>query len=236
VRQLQPVAGEVDLFSAYAQPDPGVRVNFVASVDGAATLDGRSEGLSGPADKKLFRVLRALSDVVLVGAGTVRKEKYGPVRLATEHRSWRQARGLPPVPTLAVVSASLDLDPGSTLFAEAGARPLILTRDDAPSDRRAELSQVADILSGDSVHAWLRLLADRGLTRVLCEGGPRLLGALVVEGHVDELCLTVSPSMVGQVAPRIAESAVQAAQRHCNLLHVLEEDGYLFLRYAVRPA
>lgn len=235
VQQLSPIAGDVDLFAAYAHPDPGVRVNFVASLDGAATLDGRSDGLSGPADKQLFRVLRALSDVVVVGAGTVRIEKYGPVRLAADLRTWRQDHGLPAVPRMAVVSASLDLDPGSALFAEALTPPLILTREDAPADRRARLSRVAEVLAGDSVAAWLHLLSDRGLTRVLCEGGPRLFGTLLAQGHVDELCLTLSPSLVGRAALRIAEPAARATPRRFELLHVLEDDGFLFLRYAARP-
>lgn len=233
MHQLQP-AGDVDLFSAYAQPDPGVRVNFVASIDGAATLDGRSDGLSSPADKQVFRVLRALADVVLVGAGTARIEKYGPVRLAPDLRAWREANGLAAAPPLAVVSASLDLDPGSALFTDAVARPLILTRDDAPSDRRASLSEVADVLAGETAGAWLRLLADRGLTRVLCEGGPRLFGTLLDEGLVDELCLTLSPLMVGQAAPHIAEQLVPAVPHRFELLHVLVEDGFLFLRYVTR--
>lgn len=231
MRQLLPATDEADLFSAYAQPGPGVRVNFVASIDGAATLDGRSGGLSSQADKRVFRLLRTLADVVLVGAGTARVEKYGPVRLAPELQSWRQDHGLAPVPPLAVVSASLDLDPGSALFTEAVARPLILTRDDAPSDRRAGLSKVADVLTADSTSAWLRLLADRGLSRVLCEGGPRLFGTLLDDGLVDELCLTVAPVMAGQGAPRIAEQMVPAGPRRFGLLHVLEEDGFVFLRY-----
>lgn len=228
--------GDVDLFNVYAHPDPGVRVNFVASIDGAATLDGRSDGLSSPADKMLFRVLRALADVVLVGAGTARIEKYGPLRLPADLQGWREAHGIPAVPPLAVVSASLNLDPGSALFTEAVARPLILTRDDAPADRRARLSEVADILTGDSADTWLRQLADRGLARVLCEGGPRLFGTLIDEGLVDELCLTLSPLMAGQGAPHIAESMAPAAPRRFDLLHVLEEDGFLFLRYAATPA
>lgn len=227
--------GDADLFSAYAHSHPGVRVNFVASIDGAATLDGRSDGLSSPADRLLFRLLRALADVVLVGAGTARIEKYGAVRFPAELRSWREAQGMPAAPPLAVVSASLDLDPASAMFTEAVARPIILTRDDAPADRRARLSEVADVLTGDSAEAWLRLLADRGLAHVLCEGGPRLFGTLLHEGLVDELCLTLSPLMVGQGSPHIAEHLAPAAPRRFDLLHVLEDDGFLFLRYAAQP-
>lgn len=232
VHQLLPAPGEVDLFTAYSQPHPGVRVNFVSSADGAATLDGRSDGLSGPADKRLFRVLRAVCDVVLVGAGTARIEKYGPVRPPAGHQRWRQEQGMPRVPPLAVASASLALDPDSSLFTDAIVRPLVLTGPDAPADRVRRLSTVADVLIGDGIAPWLAQLADRGLTRVLCEGGPRLFGSLLTAGHVDELCLTLSPILSRQAAVSIAEPAIQAPPAPLRLVHVLEEDGFLFLRYA----
>ncbi len=236
MRQLLPSADVVDPFVAYAQRHPGVRVNFASSVDGAATVDGRSDGLSSPADKQLFRVLRALCDVVMVGAGTARIEKYGPVRPPAEHRQWRLEHGMPPVPPLAVVSASLALDTAGPFFAEAAVRPLVLTGPDAPPDRVRVLSAVADVLVGDTVTSWLAQLADRGLARVLCEGGPRLFGSLLTAGHVDELCLTLSPILSRQAAISIAEPQVQSRPTPLHLVHVLTEDGFLFLRYASKKA
>jgi len=234
MRQLQPGDEGVDLFAAYAQAGPGVRVNFVSALDGAATLDGRSGGLSGTADKLVFRVLRALADIVVVGAGTARTEGYGPVQLTDEHRRWRLANGMPPLPRLALVSRSLALDPAGRLFTEPDARPLILTGPDAPEPARQALAAVADIITGDDAAAWLAELADRGLTRVLCEGGPTLFGSLLAEDLVDELCLTLSPVLVRQQSPGITAHATGGEPLRLDLVHVLEEDGYLFLRYSVR--
>jgi riboflavin biosynthesis pyrimidine reductase len=234
MRRLMPASGDVDLFAAYEQSAPSLRVNFVASADGAATLDGRSGGLSGPADKAVFRLLRAMADVVLVGAGTVRIEGYGPVRLPPELRGWRQAHGLAPVPPLAVVSRSLALDPDSPLFAEAAVRPLVLTGPEPPAERSQALAAVADVIAAESAAAWISQLADRGLTRVLCEGGPRLLGTLLAEDLVDELCLTVAPLLARQQAPGIAEQPGGAGPLSLDLAHVLEDEGFLFLRYLIR--
>ncbi|PZS30031.1 MAG: pyrimidine reductase family protein [Pseudonocardiales bacterium] len=233
MRELLPRAGEVDLFAAYAQADPGLRVNFVSSADGAAALDGRSDGLSGPADKLVFRVLRALADVIVVGAGTARIEGYGAVRLPAEHRDWRGAHGMPPAPPLAVVSRSLALDPASPMFTEADVRPLVLTGPDAPTPARQALAEVADLITGGSAAEWRALLAERGLTRILCEGGPRLFGSLLAEDLVDELCLTLSPVLARQEAPGIAEQPGGDGPVRLGLVHVLEDDGYLFLRYTV---
>src|SRR5437899_1114982 len=149
MRQLLPrYAEEVDLDATYAVPDrPHLRANMVASVDGAASADGRSGGLSGPADKALFATLRGLTDVVLVGAGTVRAENYGPAHPSPKRRAWRRAMGLAEVPPIAVVSGRLDLDPAGRFFTEdVIARPLVLTCAAAPADRRGALAKVADVL------------------------------------------------------------------------------------------
>jgi len=225
----------VDLDEAYAAP-LGVRVNMVSSVDGAASREGLSEGLSGPADKRVFSVLRGLADVVLVGAGTARAEGYRPVRPRPERRQRRVASGLSPVPPLAVVSAALTLDPTAELFTGAEARTLVLTCESAPAGRREALAEVADVVvcgqSTVDIRAGLDSLAERGLRRVLCEGGPTLLGTLLAAGRVDEVCLTVAPLLLAGTAPRIATGppAVPASAR---LLHVLSEDDWLFLRYAL---
>ncbi|MEP6696720.1 MAG: pyrimidine reductase family protein [Pseudonocardiales bacterium] len=234
MRQLLRAGGEVDLFEAYSRPGPGLRVNFVSSADGAATIDGRSEGLSSPADKLLFRALRAMADVVVVGAGTARIEGYGPVKLSAEHQAWRTSQGMPPVPPLAVVSGSLALDPASRLFAEAAVRPLVLTGGHPALPAARALSVVADLIIGNSATAWVAELAGRGLTRILCEGGPRLFGTLLTADLVDELCLTIAPLLGRRPAPGIAEQAAGAVPTRLRLLHVLEDDGFLFLRYVAR--
>jgi riboflavin biosynthesis pyrimidine reductase len=240
MRLLLPRAEPLDhdaLVALYAPPDretPRVRVNFVASLDGAVTVDGYSEGLSGPADKLVFGILRAACDVLLVGAGTLRHEGYGPVRLSADRRARRAAEGLPEVPVLAVVSGRLDLSPAHPALAEAPRRPVVITHAASPADERAALAEVADVLvcGSDEVDlgAALDELASRGLRQVLCEGGPYLLSALHRADRVDELCLSVAPLLAGPGPGRITAGGPAQARRMA-LAHVAEEEGDLFLRY-----
>jgi len=231
LRQLTPKAIELDLFGLYAHSPATVRVNFVSSANGTATVDGRSAGLSGPGDRRLLQVLRALADVVVVGAGTVRAEGYGSVRPPGALQEWRRAHGMPPGPQLAVVSGSLALDPDSEVFSSTPVRPIILTGAHPPAARVDALSVVAEVVAADSPGRWLALLAERGMTRVLCEGGARLFGSLLAAGLVDELCLTLSPRLAAEDGPGVV--ARIAPPRPLSLMHVLEEDGFLFLRYAI---
>jgi riboflavin-specific deaminase-like protein len=224
-------ADDVDLAAAYAVPvTRHVRANFVASLDGAATLEGKSAGLSNDADRRLFHLLRALSDVVLVGAGTVRAENYGGARAA-------DGRTPPPI---AVVTRSCDLDPAARLFTDTRVRPIVLTCDASPADRRGRLADAADVIvAGDrdvDIASALDALADRGFNKVICEGGPHLLGWLVAADRLDELCLTLSPLIAGGSAGRIVDGLAGHVADPMHLLHVLEDDGHLFLRYSTaRP-
>lgn len=216
-----------------------VRFNFVSSVDGSATRGGLSGSLGDAADHRVFALLRRMTDVILVGAGTVRAEGYsGPLVSATDQQ-WRAARGLPPHPAVAYVSGSLDLDPDGGLFAQAPVRPLIFTAADADPARRRALSQVADVVSAGDSHvrpeAVRAELVARGLASVLCEGGPRLLGSFQAAGAVDELCLTLAPVLAGGTGPRISAGAPEAAAAGLQLRHVLRSGSTLLLRY-VRPA
>jgi riboflavin biosynthesis pyrimidine reductase len=215
---------------------PWLRVNFVTSLDGAVSREGYSEGLSGPADKLVFGLLRMLSDAVLVGAGTVRHERYGPVRMSPERRAWRLAHRLAEHPTLVVVSRRLDLDPTQTAFSEAPVRPIVLTDATAPQPRRDELAGVAEVVTcgtdGVDFKAGLALLRERGLHRVLSEGGPQVLGALAADDLLDELCLTLSPMLVGPGPGRITAGPASPDAREMALRHVLAADDMLLLRYA----
>lgn len=223
---------EVELLDLYDPPARSVRGGMVLSADGAAAHDGSSLPLSTAADKVVFRTLRAVADVVLVGAGTARAEDYGPIPVAEARRAWRVAHGRTERPPLALVSRSLDLDPGLRCFT-GEVRPLVVTCAAAPADRRAALAEVADVVvAGDAevdLAAALDALAGRGLGRVLCEGGPSLLGDLVVAGLLDELCMTLSPLLAGS-GPGLLAAALPAPVP-LELLHVLEEDGSLLLRY-----
>ncbi|MCU1439321.1 MAG: pyrimidine reductase family protein [Rhodoglobus sp.] len=210
---------------------PGVRLNFVSSIDGAATRDGLSGGLSGPADKRHFELLRRVCDVVLVGAGTVRAEGYGPMRVSAASAHWRLAHGMPEQPVFAIVSGRLDLDPGSRVFTEAPVRPIVVTS--AGASGRERFEAVADVVAVGTGHVDLEgalaSLRDRGLTRVLCEGGPTLFGSLLAVDAVDELCITISPSLEGGDARRISHGVTPP--RDLRLEHVLRSGETLLLRY-----
>lgn len=211
---------------------PGVRANFVSSIDGAATHDGRSGGLSGPADERYFELLRRVADVVVVGAGTVRAEGYGPMRVSDASVAWRESAGRPSHPVFAIVTRRLDLDPESAIFTDAPVRPIVITTEQGEGLARFE--KVADVVvagsgSVDAVRA-VTVLHERGLHRILCEGGPSLLGSFIAADAVDELCLTVSPLLEAGDAPRIAHG--DSPQRGMQLASVLRSGDTLLLRYA----
>ena len=216
-----------------------VRANMVTSADGAATIRGRSHELSSDSDRSLFALLRTLSDVILVGAGTVRAERYAAVR---PHELWPGLRdgGSPAVPAIAVVTRRVSLDLASPLLTAAlpGARTIIITTEQAPAELRAEAARNADVIvAGDDTADLgfaLDELANRGYRRVLAEGGPQLLGQLAAAELLDELCLTISPLVASGAAGRIAmgSSAVDAGK--LVLQHVIEDKGYLFTRYTRR--
>lgn len=230
-----------ELYAVADRSRPHLRVNFVASTDGAATLGGFSEGLSGGADKRVFALLRDTCDALLVGAGTMRVEGYRELDLGPRRRAKRVAAGLAEHPTQVVATRRLDLDPRSPAFASAPVRPIVLTCAQAPESRRAALAEVAEVLTcGDDeldLTAALDALSARGLPQVLCEGGPHLLGAMTEANAVDELCLTISPMLAGPGAPRITAGPPVTQPRGLQLAHVLEADGNLILRYlrATKP-
>lgn len=232
--------GDGDLRSLYGYPTPldrpWVRVNFVSSIDGAVSVDGASAGLGTPADKRVFGVLRELADVIVVGAGTARTEDYGGARTDAASAARRRVAGLSAVPPIAVVTASGRLDPASRLFTDTAVRPLVLTSAAADADNLARLRGAGadvEIVSEGAVGgaAIVAALARRGLRRVLCEGGPGLLGTLTTDGVVDELCLTTSPLLVAGGAGRIAVSAA-AQPTPMTRAHVLgDTDGTLLTRW-----
>jgi riboflavin biosynthesis pyrimidine reductase len=224
MRQLLPtLVDPVDPMAVYgdlpaAPGRPAVRLNMIASVDGATTVAGVSGGLGGRADHALFAVLRSLADVVLVAAGTVRTERYGPSSTP-----------------IAVVSRSLRLDWDAPFFTAPLARPLVVTVARAPAAQRARATAVADVVvAGDrdvDLAAALAALADRGHQAVLAEGGPTLNGQLAAAGLLDELCLTLSPRLAAGNAKRILDGPSLPAPAGVRLCSVCEQDEFLFLRY-----
>ena len=238
MRQLLPTTvAHLDhdaLVAAYRYPDgrPWVRANMVASLDGSAVKDGRSGGLGGATDKAVFDVLRGLADLVLVGAGTARTEGYRALRPKAPYAELRAAQGQRPAPVLALVSGSLDLDPASALFGGAE-RTLVVTHAGTDADARRRLAEVSDVVvAGErsvDVGAALDELAARGLGRVLCEGGPSLLSDVAAAGRLDELCLTLSPQVVGGDGTRNTHGPEHDTR--WALAQLLEEDGVLLSRW-----
>ncbi|MEI8084521.1 MAG: dihydrofolate reductase family protein, partial [Actinomycetes bacterium] len=156
---------------------PWVRANFAASADGAARgPGGLSRSVSSSADRQVFALQRATCDAVLVGAGTARAENYGPVLVRDELSDLRASQGRLAPPTLVVVSGRANLDPGSKIFSRPSPRTIVITPGNSPVESRAALAEVADVhvCGEDSVDlpTMLELLGQRGLLRVLCEGGP----------------------------------------------------------------
>ena len=234
------VLDDEQLTGCYAINDrssQSVRVNFVASIDGAATDHGLSGGLSGQADKRVFDILRRLCDVVLVGAGTVRAEGYGAMRLDPASVQFRRENGLADQPVFAIVSGTLGLDPQSTVFTKAPVKALVVTVGASSRVKKEALSRVTDVLvCGEErldVDVMLDAFAKRGLRQVLCEGGPTLFGTLLGADRVDELCLTISPLIESGDAHRIVVGTLEKGQR-MTLHHVLVSDGTLMLRYVRR--
>ena len=248
MRQLFPSAvADPDLGGLYAYPPAGgragrswVRGNMVESVDGAAALDGRSGGLSGAADKAVFRILRSQADVVVAGSGTVRDEHYRPAQPSAMVPALRAGRTA--TPPIAVITGSLDLDLSTSLFTEApaDARTIVITTEKAPPDRRSAAAEVADVIVAgpDSVDPGQAIdaLASRGLRRVLCEGGPHLLAQFAAAGRLDDLCVTISPLLSAGDAGRILAGQALPGGQSLSLAHVLEDQSFLLCRYLLTRA
>ncbi|WP_188585703.1 pyrimidine reductase family protein [Gordonia jinhuaensis] len=236
-----------DLIAAYAYPDnvtgakrprAWVRGNMISSVDGAAAVRGTSGALGGDGDHDVFRVLRGLADAVLVGSGTVIAEDYGPTKKSKKFTKHRAAAGQEPIPLLAILSSSLHLPLDHP--AVIAPTTVILTCRSAPVQPRNALTAAGATLvdCGESTVELPRALdhlASIGRPRVLCEGGPTLLGRLIDENLLDELCLTVSPALVGGDGGRITTSSTEGALHGMRRAHVLaDDDGYLFTRWVRR--
>ena len=211
-----------------------VRANFISSIDGAATHEGRTRGLNNADDKKVFDMLRMMCDALLVGAGTLRKEGYEELRLEDSAVAWRLEHGLAAQPTLAIVSGRLGLTPEMPALAQAPTRAIVFTHGQSSLEQRQRLSRTADVVvCGNSAvdpRTMLAALAHRGLLQVLCEGGPHLLGTLIEADCIDELCLTLSPVVENGDAGRITAGA-GLTPRPMRLRHAITAGDMLMLRY-----
>jgi riboflavin biosynthesis pyrimidine reductase len=211
-----------------------VRANFAVSIDGMVSVGGRSAALGGSADRVAFMAMRAVADVILVGAGTVRAENYGPVQLEDAVRQRRLARHQTPLPALAIVSNRAALAPTARVFT-GPQKPLLLTSATAAATR-ADLAGVAEIVvCGDDdvdLTRGMAALRERALGRVLCEGGPTLLGSLIGAELLDEFCCTTAPALVGAGQRSLAGDRVWPQPIRLRLTAALEGDGMIFARYA----
>ena len=226
---------------AYAYPplageQTWVRANFISTLDGAATGDdGRSGSINTGADRDVFALLRALSDVILVGAGTARVERY---RRATVRAPWLVLRdGRPAHPATAVVSRSGSVPPGLSQARQDSGEVLLITCERAGAEAielaRTTLGDEQVIVAGDStvdLSAAVDALAARGLRRILCEGGPHLMRDLTASGRLDELCLTLAPILVAGEHPRITAGPAVTANLLPRLL--IESQGTILGRWA----
>ena len=237
--------GRSALSKYYAYPENlrscWVRGNMIASIDGGATSDGKSGDLGGDGDRTLFGVLRELADVIVVGASTARVENYSGVHFSAGQRKKRQLRGQAEVPPIAVMTRSGRVARDAKLLNDTEATPLVLTSGGAVSDTRRRLGGLAEVLDASGADAdsvdmrvALNLLAEKGLLRVLTEGGPGVLGMFVEQNVLDEMCLTVAPVLVGGKAARIVTGPAEV-HTAMQLSHGLtDDDGYLYLRYRRR--
>lgn len=197
---------------------PYVGLNMIATLDGRVTISGRTGPIAGEADHALFHALRRGADAVLVGANTLRVESYGPMdQLAV------------------VVSRSLDLPLDRGMLAAPGNRVVIVTPGGGEVGECA--AQVEYLRCADLGEALARLRAERGVEAVVCEGGPGLNATLLPAGLVDDLFLSVSPLVAGGEPPlTVISGHALDPPMGCDLSALLEADGYLFARYAVRRA
>ncbi len=216
------------------RPRPWVCVNMVASVDGATQVDGRSSSIGDRQDTVVFRSLRAIADVVLVAAATVRAEGYGAADLPDHLVGWRRGEEMRDNPRIAIVSGSLDID----LDAFGTDPAIVVTTEAAPADRRRHISQRTDVLIagqdrvdlGDA----LRQLRSLGHARVLSEGGPSLNGQLAMSDLVDEWCLTISPVLLSGESKRIVSGPGLEGGRSLRLDRVMRGEQSVFTRWLRR--
>lgn len=227
-----------DLLAAYPWPEEGrwVRAMMVTTLDGAAAgPDGLSGSISSAVDGDVFDAVRRLADAVLVGAGTLRAEEYGPMVASEADAERRRAAGQAPAPRLAVVSGSLGLPWELPVWSGSTLTPLVLTSESADPAALATAREHATVVVLPDLEpaTLLGALTDAGLRRVVCEGGPSLLEAVVAADLLDEADITVSPLFAGTArTPRT--SGLEAVARF-ELAHLLTAESFLMARY-VRPA
>ena len=228
------VEQQLDTYKPWEDPHterPRVAVNFATTVDGRATVDGVSGPIGSETDTAMLVGLRARFEAVMIGAGTMRAERYGPLVPSEEKQERREQLGLPPYPLVVIVTGRLDLPWDATLFTAGVGEVLIFAAsEDEPPETATPLQIVRHDGFVDVVEALRHLRQERGVRALLCEGGPRLHSQLEGGGLVDDLFLTIAPKLAGGEGPRILEGDLPAVAP-LELSWLLEEKGELFVRY-----
>jgi riboflavin-specific deaminase-like protein len=213
---------------------PWLGLNMVSSLDGKATIEWRTKGLSSELDRRLFHHLRTQADAVMVGAGTLRAERYGRMTKSEELRDKRVAEGLASDPLAVIVSGRLDLPADLPILNEPEQRVVIATGSDATLSglgAQVEYARVGDDLP--RLMAYLR--ETHGVRSVLCEGGPTLNSYLFAAGLVDELFLSLSPKVAGGAAALTIVAGRELVEpTELELVSVAEGGGDLFTRWRLR--
>jgi riboflavin-specific deaminase-like protein len=215
---------------------PYLGLNMVMSLDGKATIDWRTKGLSTELDRRLFHGLRTQADAVMAGAGTVRQERYGRMAKSEELREKRLAEGFAADPLAVIVSGRLDLPADLPILNEPEQRVVIATGSDATLPGLGD--QIEYVRVGDDLPRLMAYLEETyGVRSVLCEGGPTLNSFLFAAGLVDELFLTLNPKVAGGAAAlTIVAGRELVDPTELELVTVAEGDGDLFTRWRVTSA
>ncbi|MCL4286681.1 MAG: dihydrofolate reductase family protein [Thermoleophilia bacterium] len=243
LRRLLPEPGAVTVGELVAGFDPAAAApadrpslytNFALTVDGRATIDGRSGTIGSDADTAMLVGLRMRADAVMIGAGTLRAEGYGALIRDPAKRAQRERQGLDPEPLTVLVSERLAVPWTAPLFTEGTGRVVIFTAAGDEPPATATPVEIVRHPGGVDLDAALRTLrAGHGVRALLCEGGPTLHGALLAAGLVDDLFVTRAPRVAGGPGPGLF-SGLEAGVRELDLVWLCESRGELFARYSVR--
>ena len=224
----------LDLGSRAPEGRPYVVINMVATLDGKAAVGGSTRGLGGEADRELFHNLRTQADALLIGAGTVRDERYGKAIKTDALRARREEEGLAPDPTMVIVSYRMELPSDLPILQESGAPVMVATA--AEGELEDVAADVTYKRTGDDLPLLLaRLREDHGIRSVLCEGGPTLNSHLLAAGLADELFLSIDPVMVGGAdALTLVAGRQLAVPVRTELISLLRSEEGLFGRWRLR--
>lgn len=230
------LASNLRLHELAPEGRPYLGLNMVGSLDGKATLNWRTRGLSSDIDRRLFHHLRTQADAVMVGAGTAREERYGRVTKSDELREKRANEGLVPDALAVVISGRLNLPADLPLLNDPDQKVVIATRSE--EELPGLTGDVEYARLGDDLPRLVAYLHERhGVRSILCEGGPTLNSHLFASKLVDELFLSVSPKVVGgSAALTIVAGRELVEPAEANLISVAEAENELFTRWRFRAS